>query len=58
MIHFWRCDMCGRKREDHDIEVLTYRLKSLPGGERNLKYCADNDDCYNKAMEKSKTGEL
>lgn len=54
----WKCEICGKERPDEDIDVLTYPLKDLPGGERNLKYCSDNDDCWKKAIEKSKTQKI
>ena len=51
----WKCEICHRERPDDKIDVLTYSLKNLEGAERNLKYCNDNEECKNKAMEKSKT---
>lgn len=54
----WTCHICGRMRDDDDISVHTYLLKNLPGAERNIRYCNDSADCYNKAVEKGKTGEI
>jgi len=58
MINTWKCEICGEERPDEDINVLTYPLKDLPGGERNLKYCNDNFVCPQRAFEKSKTGKV
>lgn len=58
MINTWKCDMCHEKRDDEYISVLTYPLENFSGGERNLKYCNDRFTCYNKALEKSRTGEI
>lgn len=54
----WRCDMCGDERPDHRISVLTYGIGNFPGAERNLKYCNDKDECYEKAVAKSRTGKI
>lgn len=58
MIKTWTCEICGRKKEDSLISVMTYFLKGLPGAERNLKYCNDIEECLQKAREKAKTGEM
>ena len=47
-----------KEREDEDISVLTYLLNNLPGAERNLRYCNDNEECLKKAEEKAKTGKI
>lgn len=59
-LNFWKCEICGRTRGDDFIKVLTYPLKDLPGGERNLKYCSKDTytDCAEKALEKSLTQEI
>jgi hypothetical protein len=54
----WSCHICGKIREDEDIEVFTYLLKDLPGAERNVRYCRDNPECRRGAEEKGKTGEI
>jgi hypothetical protein len=54
----WKCGVCGKERPDEAIDVFTYPLKGLPGGEVNLKYCTDNPDCFKGAVEKSKTGKI
>ena len=54
----WKCDICHKERPDDRIDVLTYPMEGLPGAEINLKYCNDNEDCRQKAIEKSKTQKL
>lgn len=54
----WRCEICKEERPDEKISVITYSLKNLLGGQRNLKYCNDKEECLNKAKEKSKTEEI
>jgi len=54
----WKCDSCKAERPDEAISVYSYYLKDLPGATRNWKYCNDNEDCFNKAVEKGKTGEI
>ena len=54
----WTCHICGKKREDESISVLTYLLKDLPGAERNIRYCNDNDECLVGAQERAKTGKI
>ena len=54
----WTCELCRRLRDDKDISVLTYPLKNLPYGERNLKYCNDSKDCWEKALKKALTQEI
>lgn len=57
----WNCEICGTNRADEDIAVYTYPLKGLPGlkkPERNLKYCKNNSDCFDKAIERGTTGEI
>ena len=51
-----QCDMCHIDRAWDDIAVLTYPLKDLPHGERNLRYCKDNEICRRDALAKSQTG--
>lgn len=58
MIFTWKCDICGKQKLDEDIRVLSYPLKDFPLSTRNLKYCADNKECYDKAILKSKTGKM
>jgi len=52
----WRCEICQAERPDEKIDVLTYFLQNLPGGQRNLKHCNDNQTCIEEAIKKSKTG--
>ena len=54
----WHCEMCHKERSDADISVLTYSAKGLPNLERNLKYCNDNPNCWEKAKEKANKGEI
>ncbi|MFA5394999.1 MAG: hypothetical protein WC346_03170 [Methanogenium sp.] len=54
----WSCHICGKMRDDEDIEVLTYLLKDLPGAERNIRYCRDNEECKKKAEEKAISQEV
>ena len=58
MINTWKCDLCGEERPDRFITVLTYPLKNLLGGRRNLKYCNDKNECIEKAVAKAKTREI
>lgn len=64
MINYWNCEICGKKRPDKHIAVISYLMKfnSRDVGRfnptRNLKYCEDNIDCENKAKAKAKKGEL
>ena len=58
MINTWKCGICGKIRHDPEIDVITYPLFGFEGAEVNLKYCNDNDDCYNQAKEKAKTGKF
>ena len=58
MIDTWKCGVCFEERPDEKISVITYPMEGLLGAEINLKYCNDNDECYNKAIAKSKTGNL
>ena len=54
----WTCHICGKERGDENINVLTYFLKDLPGAERNIRYCNDNEECFAGAQEKLKTGKI
>lgn len=60
----WKCDICGKMREDEDVSVLTYGLEEFKDtngnyyGERNLKYCNDNPECFLLAKEKAKTHKI
>lgn len=54
----WYCDSCGKQREDQDIEVITYPISDFPFGERNYKYCVDDNACHEKALIKSKEGTI
>lgn len=54
----WACEICHKERPDANISVKIYALKDIPGGTRNLKYCNDNDDCRERAIEKSKTQKI
>jgi len=58
MITHWNCEICGRRRHDRYISVISYPLKDLPGAERNVKYCNDDEDCVAKARGKAGKGEL
>ena len=57
-IDTWTRHICGEERPDDKIDVLTYPLKDLPGGERNVRYCNDKDECRKGAEEKAKTGKV
>jgi hypothetical protein len=51
-----RCKSCGKMRDDWDIEVHKIDLGQLQGEKpgvyiRNIQYCADNNECYKKALE-------
>ena len=50
--------MCKELRPDNFISVLSYSLKDLPGGVRNLKFCTDKKVCKKAAIEKSKTRKI
>lgn len=52
----WSCEVCHEVRPDEKITVMTYPLKGFIGAERNLKYCNDNDSCYEQALIKAKEG--
>lgn len=52
----WRCDACGNRRLDPDIEVMSYTLKS--SGVRNFKFCKDSPMCKQRATDKARTGEM
>lgn len=54
----WKCEICGKWRPDEKIRVITYPLRDLPNGERNLKYCVDKYSCYHAAVIKSKAKKL
>ncbi len=58
MITTWKCHICGKERDDAEIDVLTYLLESLQGAERNVRYCNDNPECLEGAREKAKTGKV
>lgn len=58
MIIEWTCELCGRKRPDKKISVLSYLLKGLAGATRNLRYCNDNPACISGAILKRKGGNL
>ena len=58
MIAHWNCEICGKKRPDRFISVISYPLKNLPGGTRNLKYCNDNPKCERLARQTAKTGKM
>lgn len=52
----WKCDACGKEREDAKISVLTYPLKNLENAEYNYKYCNDTKACMRKAAVASYNG--
>ena len=38
----WNCEICGKKRPDKMIAVITYHLRNESSCfQRNLKYCKD-----------------
>lgn len=48
----WACDVCGKKRNNADISVLTYAMSAGSVVTKNLKYCNDNLSCFKGAKEK------
>ena len=54
----WSSHICGKTRDDEDIEVITYLLEDLPGAERNLRFCKDDEECRKKAEEKAKSRKI
>lgn len=54
----WSCHICGKIRDDEDIEILSYLLEGLPGAERNLRFCKDDKECREKANEKAKSRKI
>ncbi len=54
----WQCDVCGETRIDEAISVLTYPIAGFPDAERNLKYCNDHTECYQKALARSLEGKV
>lgn len=52
----WTCHVCQREREDQMISVYKEDISEsmgLPAGscQRNVRYCADSDDCYRGAID-------
>ncbi len=49
----WRCDICGKERDDTYVSVITKPLiiddVGVVGVTENIKYCNDNPDCTQKA---------
>lgn len=54
----WSCDICGARKSDEKIGVLSYPLKGIPAASVNLKYCKDTKNCYKKAKKWSLTGKF
>ena len=54
----WTCAICGEKRWDSEIDVVSYPIEGLPGAERNIKYCNDKEACIKGAEDKMKTGKI
>ena len=50
------CQVCGKLRDDGDLEVFAYFPKSTSDGtgeERKIAYCADDSACFEGAEEKA-----
>lgn len=50
----WTCDICKTERPDARISVHRIPILKKDGveiGHRNIRYCNDNDECYEKAKE-------
>ena len=47
----WRCHICGKERPDDKISVYTKSLiiNGAELGSQNIRYCNDNDECFEKA---------
>ncbi len=47
----WECHICEKVRPDNKISVLTKPLivGGMELGEENIRYCNDNDECFEKA---------
>ena len=59
MIDHFRCEICSELRHHDLIGVLTFDLSekhNLPEGSfiRNINYCNDKQECFDKATEKGK----
>lgn len=58
MITHWNCQICKKKRPDAKISVLSYPMRSFLGATINTKYCNDDLECYQGAVEKREKGEI
>ena len=45
----WRCEICNRERPDRFINVFKKPTRKINLAQ-NIKYCNDNEDCYNRAQ--------
>ena len=49
----WKCHICGKKRPDQFIAVLTKPVvingKIINSAKQNIRYCVDNKSCLEKA---------
>lgn len=54
MITHWNYEICGKKRPDNKISVISYPVRNSPEVTRNLKYCNDRLDCQMKAIARAR----
>lgn len=58
MIISWICHICGERKPDRLIAVLSYPLKDLLGATGNVRYCKDKPECYQEALKWREKGEF
>ena len=48
----WICHICGEKRPDHLISVLTkpWTINGRYVGDQNIRYCNDKVKCHERAV--------
>ena len=45
------CEICGKRRPDDKISDIFYPTEDF--AQRIIKYCNDNEECMNKAMQEA-----
>lgn len=54
----WKCHICGIERPDSRISVLSYPLAKFPEATINVRYCNDNSNCFDIALEWKSKGKI
>lgn len=49
----WTCHICGRERPDDKISVVSkpIMIEGRIIGQQNIRYCNDNEECIQKALD-------